>query len=159
MILASDFSTYVVWPALMSLKPLGIPATPTAHNLLMGTAAIESSLGTQLVQEQGGPALGVFMIEPASLATLQDQLSPELAAFVNGLLPPGADVKARIVTDLMLAAVICRLFYWVVPKPLPANTVSGLWSYYKTYYNTAAGAATEVAWLRQWKLTGISLPA
>jgi hypothetical protein len=66
---ASDFRQFVIEPALMQLAPAGIPVTRTAADLLMATAANETDLGTWLNQKPG-PALGVFQIEPASLASL-----------------------------------------------------------------------------------------
>ena len=62
---ATDFRQFVIEPALMQLAPAGIPVTRTAADLLMATAANETDLGTWLNQNPG-PALGVFQIEPAS---------------------------------------------------------------------------------------------
>ncbi len=62
---ASDFRKFVIDPALVQLAPAGIPITRTAADLLMATAANETDLGTWLNQNPG-PALGVFQIEPAS---------------------------------------------------------------------------------------------
>jgi hypothetical protein len=121
---ASDFRQFVIEPALMQLAPAGIPVTRTAADLLMATAANETDLGTWLNQNPG-PALGVFQIEPASLASLMGRLSgPELSA-LKGIMTP-QPIAAQLDSNLLLAAAICRLFYWQVPDPLPPDTVSSL---------------------------------
>jgi hypothetical protein len=157
-ITAPDFRRYVIQPALAALAAAGIPATQTAADLLMATAAIESGLGTWLVQE-GGPALGVFQIEPPSLDDLEMMLTaPQKAAL--GALGSSQPLIDQLAGNLVLAAAICRLFYWHIPDPLPADTVSGLWGYYKQHYNTSLGAATEAEFLMALKLTDLgSLPA
>jgi hypothetical protein len=150
---ALDFRQFVIEPALTQLAPAGIPVTQTAADLLMATAANETDLGTWLNQDPG-PALGVFQIEPASLASLMARLSgPELTA-LNGIMTP-QPIAVQLDTNLLLAAAICRLFYWQMPAPLPPDTVSGLWSYYKTYYNTDAGAATMDGFVSALKLTDL----
>lgn len=157
-IAASDFRKYVIEPALSALAPAGIPVTQTAADLLMATAAQESALGTWLVQE-GGPALGVFQIEPPSLDDLELQLTAAQKAAL-ATLGSSAPLIEQLAGNLVLAAAICRLFYWHVPEPLPPDTVSGLWGYYKQHYNTPLGAATEPEFLMALKLTDLGgLPA
>ena len=64
---AHQFSTQIVIPTLQMLdQKAGIPYTDITYYLVMGTIANESLLGTWLVQE-GGPALGLGQIEPATL--------------------------------------------------------------------------------------------
>lgn len=155
---ASDFRQYVIDPALAQLGAAGIPVSKTAADLLMATAAVETDLGTWLNQAPG-PALGVFQIEPASLATLLSRLTADQQMALAGIMTP-QPIISQLDTNLVLAAAICRLFYWQVPAPLPPDTVSGLWNYYKTYYNTAAGAATLDGFISALKLTDLGgLPA
>lgn len=153
-ILATDFSTLVVIPALELLGTAGIPYSKTAHDLLMGTAAQESLMGTYLVQ-QSGPGVGVFMASPALVPAVLRQCSTAIRGVIGDLGDP-TDGGA-LASNLVLAAMLARCWYWVVPEPLPADTVSGLWGYYKAHYNTAAGAATESEWNTNWGLTSISL--
>lgn len=153
-----DFRRYVIQPALTALAPAGIPVTQTAADLLMATAAIESGLGTWLVQEDG-PALGVFQIEPPSLDDLELMLTAAQKAAL-ATLGSSAPLVDQLAGNLVLAAAVCRLFYWQVPEALPPDTKSGLWGYYKAHYNTALGAATESAFLMALKLTDLGgLPA
>ena len=41
-------------------------ASPAARALLLGTAAQESAMGRYIRQLRGGPALGIFQMEPAT---------------------------------------------------------------------------------------------
>jgi hypothetical protein len=158
-ILASDFSTQVVIPALQLLAPAGIPYSQTAHDLLMGTAAQESLMGTYLVQ-QSGPGVGVFMATPSLVPGVISQLTAAQQAVLKAI-AQGGDLTnlTQIVTNLVLATMVARAWYWLVAEPLPADTIAGLWGYYKMWYNTPAGAATEIQWNTNWGLTGIALPA
>jgi hypothetical protein len=153
-IAAADFRQFVITPALAALAPAGIPVAKTAADLLIATAAIETDLGTWLSQV-GGPALGVFQIEPATLTGLLALLSPAEAkalASVSTAQTPLTQVEG----NMIYAAAVCRLYYWHDPMPLPANTVAGLWSMYKAVWNTPAGAATIEDFTTALKLTDLS---
>ena len=71
MISPQDLKTYVIEPALQELNNL-LPGAyrPAAVNLLIGTAVHESTVGgeTRLHQLGGGPARGIYQIEPANPA-------------------------------------------------------------------------------------------
>jgi hypothetical protein len=150
---AADFRQWIINPALTVLAPAGIPTSQTAADLLMATAAIETDLGTWLTQ-CGGPALGVFQIEPQPLADLVASLTPAEHAVLAQIktLQPWA---TQIVSNLLLAAAVCRLFYWRVSAPLPPHTLAGLWGYYKQWWNTPSGAAIEADFAAALKLTDI----
>ena len=124
----------------------------------MGTWAQESLGGAYLMQYGGGPGVGMWMMTPSEIPSLLARCSqPQLAAIA--LVSTPEELAEQLPTNLLLAAMIARLFYWQVPAGLPADTVSGLWNYYKRYYNTFEGAATEAEWRANWRLTGIVLPA
>lgn len=152
----TDFRKYVVMPALATLEQYAaIPVTKTAADLLMATAAIESGLGLELVQEAGGPALGVFMIEPPSLHDLLNLLKPSHKAAL-AILSTQESPDVQVITNLKYAAAICRLFYWRDPNVLPPDTVSGLWAYYKRIWNTNLGAATFQSFQGAIKVAGLT---
>lgn len=156
-IVAQDFSLYVVQDALQMLHP-AIPYSDVAHNLLMGTAAQESLMGTYLVQQKG-PGVGIFMASPSLVHGVLAKLTPAQLAPMKQVAQGGDLTNTnQLITNLLLAAMLCRAWYWVVPAPLPPNTVSGLGAYYKMYYNTLSGAATETQWHTNFNLTGLSLP-
>ncbi|MBF0213528.1 MAG: hypothetical protein HQM00_08190 [Magnetococcales bacterium] len=145
----SQFRQHVIRPA---LELVGM-ASPAAEALLLGTAAQESGLGRYLRQVGGGPALGVFQMEPATyrdiwthFITFDSELVRTLARRWNT--PPEPDY---LITDLLLAAVMCRLHYRRVKAPLPeADDLPGLARYWKLYYNTPKGAGTEAEFIHNW---------
>ena len=158
-IAAADFRTYVINPALArALASAGIPVTETAADLLMATAAMETDLGTWLSQV-GGPALGVFQMQPATLTGLVTGLSAAEAEALATIATPQAPL-VQVESNMVYAAATCRLFYRQSPMALPADTVAGLWSMYKAVWNTPAGAATIDDFMAALKLTDLgSLPA
>lgn len=154
---ASQFSAQIVIPTLLTLDQVGkVPYSTVAYHLVTGTIAQESLLGTWLVQEDG-PALGLGQIEPPALDDLISSLGAnEAAALAMFAMPTTPEHNA--VGSLPYAVAITRLFYWKKPAPLPADTVTALYDYYKQWYNTPAGAATLAQWKQNWQVTGIPLP-
>ena len=56
----------------------------------------------------------------------------------------GKPQPARMATDLALATIMCRLYYSRIKEPLPrAGDLPAMAAYYKRYYNTPKGKATE----------------
>jgi hypothetical protein len=154
-VVASDFRSLVIDPALAALAPAGIPVTKTAADLLMATAAVETLLGTWLNQVNG-PAIGVFQIEPNSLSDLILRLTASQASALVGISTP-QPISDQLDTNLALAAAICRLFYWQNPFVMPKSwTLDSLWQIYKSVYNTDAGSATLAGFTSALKLTDIS---
>lgn len=152
---AADFRQFVIAPALAALAPAGIPVTKTAADLLMATAAMESDLGTWLHQEAGGPALGVFEEDPDQLADLEQLLTPPQKTALATVATPQA-LADQLGANLIAAAAVCRLHYWhATTEPLPGDTVTGLWGYYKQFYNSQLGAATMPEFIDALKLTDL----
>jgi|TARA_B100000123_G_scaffold248839_1_gene206686 hypothetical protein len=145
--------TLIVQPV---LAVLDLPAPDVAENLLMGTAAHESHLGDYIQQVGGGPALGIYQMEPATLNDcyvnyLDYSTRAALKAKVDGFLaaqPVGSDGKpdksAQLATNLAYATAMCRIRYYRAPGALPSdpNDLNGLAAYWKQYYNTPLGAGT-----------------
>ena len=120
--------------------------SPAAVNLLLGTAAQESRLGTYLRQVGGGPALGIYQMEPATEHDLWGnyiRYRPDLASRISmvcGRSGPGPWLE----WDLAYQTAMARVHYLRIPVPLPdPDDIPGLARYYKMHYNTPAGAATE----------------
>ncbi len=155
-IAAPDFRAHVIMPALAALMSAGIPVTKTAADLLMATAAMETDLGTWLTQV-GGPALGVFQEDPSDLMDLQQRVTAAQRTALAGIMTPQS-WEEQIETNLVFAAAVCRLHYWhATSEPLPPDTVDGLWSYYKPFYNSSLGAATMADFTTALKLTDLTL--
>jgi hypothetical protein len=156
---AADFRRFVIAPALAALAPAGIPVTKTAADLLMATAAMESDLGTWLHQEAGGPALGVFEEDPDQLGDLEQLLTTAQKAALATVATP-QPLADQLGANLIAAAAVCRLHYWhATTEPLPADTIAGLWGYYKQFYNSELGAATMPEFIDALKLTDLALAA
>jgi hypothetical protein len=120
-----------------------IPALDAIHlnsdeavNLLLGTAAQESGFGTY-VKQKCGVALGIFQMEPATYKDTYTWFDKTSFRYLGYSEWPSAD---RMVSDMSLAAIMCRLKYYRMADPLPKYTdVDGMASYWKKFYNTPLG--------------------
>jgi hypothetical protein len=141
-----SFRRFVIRPA---LTRLGLHS-PAAEALLLGTALAESGLSA-LVQSGGGPALGVYQIEPATHADIwRNYLAtrPVVAARVLSLAAAGLGQPAQLVWNLGYATAMARLVYRRRPEPLPAaEDIPGLAAYWKAHFNTAAGKGTAAEFI------------
>lgn len=111
--------------------------SPAAVNLVLGTAAVESQFGTYIRQLGNGPALSPFQIEPPTFKFIRERYNGQCPL----LLAASFD---QLEWDLRLGIVVCRFKYRSIPQPLPdADDLPGLARYYKHFYNTRLGKATE----------------
>ena len=138
------------------LTPLGLYSAG-AEELLVATCAQESHMGTYRKQI-GGPALGIFQMEPATFNDIQGnylRYHHELAMRINTLGSNGMlhDPSAwELVDNDPLAIAMARVQYLRAPGVLPDPLdLKGLWLYYKAHYNTPAGAATIEQFYRNYK--------
>lgn len=129
-----------------------------AENLLMGTAAQESQLGTYIHQLGNGPALGIYQMEPntyddiyINYLSFKYELGTKVGNLLVGL-PFHRNDSEEVVGNLYYATAMCRIHYLRIPHPLPdADDLPGLAAYYKKYYNTPLGAATEQQFIDNYK--------
>lgn len=119
-------------------------STSDSVDLLLLTAAQESHLGEFLYQTGGGPALGIFQIEPNTYRDLcqnylrfQERISRALEQYKIF----GVTDTQNLVGNLFYQVLVARLLYWRHKEPVPA-TLEGRALYYKVYYNTVKGKAT-----------------
>lgn len=143
----SAFVTMLIRPALAILGLEG----PASEQLLLGTALQES--GLQNIQQRGGPALGFFQMEPATHDSLHANFlayKPLLLVKVVSFLPKGEVPRAA---DLILfpkyACAMARVKYLDCPGSIP-TPLEDQAAYYKQWYNTPGGAATEQGYLNNW---------
>ena len=143
------FRRQVVRPTLFHLQAYHPKMwSPAAENLIMGTAAHESGGLKHLRQIGGGPALGVFQIEPATaLDTWHSYLSlrPKLENLVSELMWPWpeATITNQLIWNFAYATAMARLVYWRKPEPLPdADDIEDLGRVWKSDYNTHKGSGT-----------------
>lgn len=116
-----------------------------AVELLMLTAAQETHLGRYLRQVRG-PAMGVFQVEPATLADLIKNYlvyRPELSTALRLMGAKGIDAELNMVGNLAFQICVARLIYRRVPKALPdRKDVKAMAEYWKEYWNTKLGKGT-----------------
>jgi hypothetical protein len=131
--------------------------SPAAVNLLLGTCAQESGFGEfGLVQRPSGIALGLFQVEPATYYDVWNRAPADMKATAREIIPASEAGKAQpdprlMVTNLMFAAVVARMKSWLARPALPAaDDQTGLWNYYKVWWNSTKGAATRDQWDRNW---------
>ncbi|MCQ9155323.1 hypothetical protein [Acidomonas methanolica] len=136
----------VVAPMLASMGLDGAAAV----NLLAGTALAESG-AMWLRQKAGGPALGLWQMEPAThddcwVNFLDWRRGSHLYEAVLASL--GGDIArcGQLVSNLRYACAMARVKYYRAPPPLPRwDDPVGQALYHKSWYNTALGAADATA--------------
>jgi len=145
---------HVIRPALECLSPQ-IQYSPVAENLLMGTASQESNL-IYLKQLGGGPAVGLFQMEPATYEDIWEHYLNRKANLAAKLLSMCPDQKvpdaSYMAGNLFFAAAMCRVHYYRKPDPLPKNDPFSLGQYWKKFYNTVHGAGTVDEFIENYKV-------
>lgn len=132
----------VIRPTLKYLDP-DIPYSETAVELLMMTQAHESNGGYYLKQKEG-PALGIYQMEPATLADIYDNF----LEYNKHLQLKAAKYSGGISFNLRRATSMARIHYYRDPEALPSGdldderTIWELAMYAKRVWNTEAGKAT-----------------
>ena len=137
-------------PALQTLNRGG----RAAEQLLLGTA-IQESLLVHRRQMGGGPARGLFQMEPAThddCWTNYLEYRAALAAQIKETLEAGQEAAAdTLETNDRYAAAMCRVRYMRVPERLPAaGDIEAMANYWKAHYNTALGAGRPEEYLEKW---------
>ena len=153
MIDLGQFREYVIDPVLEEMSMYSVAAS----ELLLGTAIQESRL-TYLVQLGGGPALGVFQMEPATFRDIWTNYlayRPSISKSVQSIAGVTAAEHAtakQMVWHLAFAAAMCRVHYRRVAEAMPpAGDRPAQAAYWKEYYNTPLGAGTEAEYLENWE--------
>jgi len=129
-----------------------------AEELLMFTGVSETGLlDENVVQIGGGPARGYFQMEPWVCTDLIVNRLANNPAREKNLVDNcsfGTDQQS-LKNDVVFMVLACRYFYMEVPEPLPAaSDVKAIYRYYKKYWNTEAGKATEKHFMEMWKKYG-----
>lgn len=148
MAIHKDHLRGLIREVLRHLEP-EIPYSEAAVELLMLTAAQETQLGKYLVQLKG-PARGIYQVEPPSeRATLvsMELRHPSIYKKLLALNLPldgqdGQKTDRDIIHNLAYATALARCYYWLRTGPIPKSPGDQA-AYYKKYWNTVAGKATE----------------
>lgn len=134
-------------PILAAMEPDGVGCPTFALCLGCATAAQETHLGRLGRQQIDGPAISLYQFDPDTMANLWPYAQNRFGNALTSLgipAPTGLEAALQIATnDDRFATWLMRAYYWRVPEALPRLiTFDNLWVWYKTYWNTAAGAAT-----------------
>ena len=109
-----------------------------AEELLLGTAAQESHLGTYRRQIGGGPALGIYQIEPTTERSLwRDYLDfrPALATAITRICGVRGPDEFQLEMNLAYQHIMARLRYWAwVKAPIPQSLQEQA-EYWDKHYN------------------------
>lgn len=147
------------------LKLLDLPSPEVAERLVMGTAAQESRF-RYLEQLGGGPALGLWQMEPATFRDLWERFGPnplrpvetqrKLAQKLNSLRAPLLVLPTdQLAWNLQLACAMCRVHYYARPFSLPQTVgevdTSALALIWKTHYNTVQGKGKPSEFVENYK--------
>jgi len=154
MINATQLRLEIIRPVLNYLAPL-IPYSVAAENLLMGTCAQESRMGSYVKQVEG-PACGIFQMEPATESDIYNNYLDYRAALysaVNALRAKhNLDGLNDLVGNLFYQTAMTRVHYYRVPMAMPdADNVEQLAHYWKIYYNTPEGRGTIEEFVKRYQ--------
>lgn len=119
----------------------------------MGTAAQESHLGKYRKQIGGGPALGIFQMEPTTFHDIVNnylRYKPELAAKIERVARVSRFKAEDIENNDLLAICMTRVHYLRVKKAIPDN-LEGWATYWKRYYNTPLGKGMAEEFIANYK--------
>ncbi len=140
---AETFRLQVVRPAL-KVTDLW---SQSAENLLVATALVETNLDC-LLQEGGGPGLGMYQCESATYLDVvkyiqirQPNLGRSiLSACYLDMFPPAE----ALTWNLRLQTLICRMHYYRRPERLPdAQDAEEMYRFYSDFYNCGGKATHE----------------
>lgn len=149
----NQLRTLVVRP---TLEYLGL-WSQSAEELLLGTAAQESHLGTYIKQLDAGPAVGIYQMEPATSSDIWFnylKYKQDLQVKIRELISNGlkTSLSDHMIGNLYYATAMARVHYLRVPEKLPsAEDLPGLAKYWKKYYNTSLGRGTEKEFIDNYK--------
>ena len=131
----------------LALQRFNLPSSEAVVRLLLMIAAHESG-GFMYCRQNGGPAIGLWQMEPATYQHVIGYITrTDKYPSVSRRLPP-----ERMLIDAEFAAAIARVYLTTFPEALPdADDLQGLAEYAKKYWNTSAGAATPEKYLNDFK--------
>jgi len=134
-----------------------------AEELVLGTAIKESGL-IHLKQIGGGPACGLWQIEPFTGRDIieryyyRDFRLRAVSRMLNRVLNQANPVilEERLIreltSNLVLGCIVCRLKYRDAKPKLPnAGDLEAQSHYWKDHYNTAAGDGKPEEYVSAWK--------
>lgn len=142
----------IIDPVLFLLSPV-CGSQAQAAELLLGTSAVESGLGKYRTQIGGGPALGIWQMEPATERDIWKNYLAYNIKFRKLIRQLQQDrTPQEMVWNDFYACAMARAHYRRAKEPLPqCGDLEGQARYWKQYYNTPLGAGTPEKYIVAWK--------
>ena len=145
--LAQQLHDHIIKPTLEYMS--GNYYSKDAAFLLLCTAAIESNCG-YYIKQVGGPALGIWQMEPDTYNDIIDNcdaINENNIKFYNKIHRlwnfENYGVVHALISHPMYACAMARLKYSMDSAALPDhNDIKSVYDYYKRIYNTPLGAST-----------------
>ena len=127
-----------------------------AQMLLLATAAIESKCG-YYIKQIGGPALGIWQMEPSTEKDIFincDAVQDNSVLSDNiGYLCCAPYGMSNLLASPMYACAMARLKYSMDADKLPDyRYINAIYYYYKRIYNTPLGASTYSKFTSAWDM-------
>jgi hypothetical protein len=145
-----QLKTEIIEPVLKSLR---LNST-AAVQLILGTAAVESDMGKYIRQKGGGPALGIYQMEPFT----HNDIWRNFLAYKHYLSGTVKKVHIESLTsndligNLWYSTAMCRVHYFRSKTALPeANDLKGLANMWKEVYNTKLGKGTPEKFIAKYQ--------
>lgn len=144
-----DLRYQIILPA---LKPFGI-WSKKAEQLLLGTCAKESRLGTYLKQING-PALGIYQMEPSTHDDIWENYIKNKKEIYRLIIEIyGKADSERLIYDLRYATLMARIHYLRSRISIPElNDLIGQAKMWKKVYNTDLGKGTVDSYIEAYNL-------
>lgn len=136
-----------------TLTKLGL-YTLTAEKLLMGTAAVESRFAFRR-QFNGGPALGLFQMEPATFnwlmtGFLASKKHVNLKKTVLQIAGKDKPIPSDLVINDAFAAAMARVRYYAVSAPLPSALKDQAFYWWRHYNGESPHGLKPADYLERW---------
>ncbi len=141
---------HIIAPTLYALRM----HSEEAVSLMLGTCAVESDFGAFRKQLGDGPALGIYQMEEVTYRDCWRYigLHEELLKKVRALCPGAFNQTFSLIEkDDVLATVMARIKYWMVPEAIPSGDVFFLAAYWKVNYNSMLGGGTVKDFMAKYK--------
>lgn len=152
MINTRQLLTLVILPTLQKMGDVFL--SEGAIQLLLGTCAHESQMGTYLKQIPNGPALGIYQMEPATYKDLAERYKNSkrvnLFSVLRWMHCDNIPDPEALIYNLRLATLFARLKYFDAPEKIP-DKLPDIAHYWKKYYNTWKGAGTAEQFLEHYR--------
>jgi hypothetical protein len=142
---ANQLRTFIIRPTLSYLNLW----SNFRENLILGTCAQESNMGTYISQLNGGPARGIYQMEEKTYEDIWENFLKFNGVLYKKISDIEADDKTnlffQLTWNLKYATAMAFMSYFRHKKfvDLDPKDIEGMANYWKKYYNSSLGKGTE----------------